>query len=120
MSIWDSTVNRKYRCHDKECNTEVFAEQKISDDWLKICPECGQETLYIESANTNVVGIIDTKTPKTLGVAAERNRDRMIKNGESTEGFAKQKDKKVWWRKSDKIDRSILNNPEKYIATGKK
>ena len=34
----------KYVCEDEECNHSIEATQKITDDPIIFCPNCGKET----------------------------------------------------------------------------
>ena len=112
MSLGDQTVNRVYKCDNNECAAEIAYRQKVSDKWKKKCPFCKKMTLYIESGSLSLSVMLDVKNPNTLGLVAEKNRERAEKEGKT---FGK---KRPFWRKKDKIDFSILKNPKKYVQTG--
>jgi hypothetical protein len=115
--FFDSTINRVYKCTEKNCACEIVYEQKLFDDFKKICPFCNKESLVIEQANLSMSFIMDSKKPVTVGSIADKNAERRVKEGQSIEGF---KNKKTpFWRKNKKrIDYSILKDPKTYIKTG--
>lgn len=123
--IQDIAIDRIYSCENEACCAIIQITQKATDPFEKKCPFCGKESLVLKEAKCSIQGFVDTSKPKTLGSIAEKNRTKMEKNGDITKGEAeswtgKKKNKsKPFWRKSDKIDFSILKNPKKYIETGK-
>lgn len=45
-----------YKCNNKSCNHEQEHKQKITEDKLKVCPKCNQETYErLISKNSNSV-----------------------------------------------------------------
>lgn len=110
MSWLDQEIYRIYRC--SECSAEIGINQLAKDDWITECPICGKESMLIKSGQSKGVSLCsDTKTPKTLGMLAEKNRDNKEKRGEDTSGFVK--------TKRPKYNFDILKNPKRYIETGK-
>jgi len=115
LSIADIEIHRVYKCDNEECAAEIVVTQIAKDPWLKQCPFCYEETLFIRSATDNLSIFIDLKKPKTLGSLGEQNFEEKVKR----EGDPKEEPKKPWWRKNkEKVDFSILKNPKKYIETG--
>lgn len=62
--------------------------------------------------------IIDANQPKTLGSLAEKNTNKMVK-----EGKIKPKETKIpWWRKSKKVNQNLAKMSstklKRYIKTG--
>lgn len=37
-------ITYKYKCTDKKCDCVIEIKQRITEDKLKICPNCKQET----------------------------------------------------------------------------
>ncbi len=112
MALSDQIVSRVYKCDNPDCAAEIAYEQKVSDPWKKKCPFCKKMKLYIDSGSMNISLTINLNNPRTLGLVAEKNRERAEKEGKI---FGR---KKPFWRKKDKIDFSILKNPKKYVETG--
>ena len=117
-------VNRHYRCRNDECAAEIVITQMATDDFVRLCPFCEQETMGLVSGDCKISMVMDLTKAKTVGSVAEKNRARMEKNGEITKDQAeswsgKKKAKRPWWRKTDKINFDILKNPKRYIQTGK-
>ena len=114
--IWDSRITRLYKCTNSECECEISYTQKASEKFKKKCPFCHDRSLVIKESECNIGCFVDNKSPKTLGMLANKNAEEKAKRGELTEGF---KGKPPCWRKSHKINYDILKNPKKYISTGK-
>lgn len=64
--------------------------------------------------------MIDSKKPKTIGALAEKNTEKMLKQGK----LKKKKEFIPWWRKNKKVDTSLAKMSSKqkkdYIIAGKK
>lgn len=88
MSIEDWNVKRLYKCSNKECSAKFVIEQTVTEDFLKHCGECGQDTLLIESGKAGGDAFMG---PKTLGMLAEKNRTQKDKylSPEEKSGFRK-------------------------------
>lgn len=76
--------------------------------------------LYKRIISMPMMAIVGSKEAKTLGSLAEKNTEKMIK-----EGKIKPKEKKLpWWRTSKKVDTSLANmskkQKERYIREGRK
>lgn len=116
--IFDSIVTRIYKCHNEECCAEIALKEKLGDPWKKQCPFCEKDELFLSSSTSPFIILKDLKKTKTIGMLAQQNSDRKIKE----ENFAleKKERKQPWWRDSNKIDFSVLKNPKKYVETGEK
>lgn len=116
--LLDLEISRVYRC--TSCQYQEHVVQKASDDFLHKCPACKKDDLVIEEANCGLNVAVGINSPKTIGALAEKNRTIKERNGELSpkdiDGL--RGTKKPWWRKKNKIDYSILKNPEKYIKKG--
>jgi len=115
--VFECTVNRIYKCDKEECGIEIAVTQSSSDPWIKICPNCKKESLYIRSGKANIGINVDASQPKTVGTLAEKNAKDMVKRGESIEPDMRHK---TLTKDGYKYDFSILKNPKKYIMEGKK
>lgn len=115
-SVFDSEVTRIYRCHNEECEAEIVCKEKLSDPWKHQCPFCEKNELYLSSSTDPFTILKDLKNPNTVGMLAQKNTDRKVKE----ENLQIGKKKRPWWRKTDKLDFSILKNPKKFIETGEK
>lgn len=113
MGLFDQEMYRQYKCDS--CGIIIGRKEKVSDPWLKKCPHCEKETLFIHSGSLNLSIFIDADKPKTLGSLAEKNTKEKIKSGELE---PTKKKSKPFWRKSDKINYDILKNPDRYIKEG--
>ena len=95
-------------CYEYECNScgdsfEIF--HLMSQDPLKKCLNCGENTLVrLISSGVSVI-IKGTKTP-----CFDRTKPKTKK--------IKKNNYRPFWRKSDKINKKILKNPQKYIHEG--
>jgi hypothetical protein len=92
----------------------------MSDKKPTICPICDKETLYrIYSISIS----IDSKEPKTIGELADKNTERMVKEGKLTRGALSHKEnKKKRKKQQEKMDKITKMSPKQqanYIATGK-
>lgn len=103
----------EYEC--EACNHRMEQFQSMKDAALTDCPECGQPRLHrVICAPT----LID-RTPRTVGSIADRNAARMEKEGTLPAQVRRRKDPGTpWWRKGKKINKKILKDPKRYIATG--
>ena len=110
MGIQQATVSRIYKC--LSCKIEISVNQTTKEDFLRVCPNCSQEELVIKHAKLSIGAMVDSHTVKTVGMLAEKNTDKMIKEGKLPKGKPK-----PFWRKS-KVNYNVLKNPEKYIKTG--
>jgi putative FmdB family regulatory protein len=110
----NSTVYRIYKCDN--CKYEFDIIQTISDKWKKKCPNCKKNQLFIKEAQLNMSLIIDSQIPKTVGTLAEKNTEKLSKQGKID--LKSKKKSKPFWRDKDKINYNILKNPEKYVSTG--
>lgn len=114
MSIFDTTITRIYKC--SACEAKFEFQQKVTDDFETICPLCNQPELLIESAKTSISTFVDQTQAKTFGTQAEKNTERMKKEGT----YPKEDVSKVpFYRPQKKINYKILQNPSKYISTGR-
>lgn len=102
--------------------TEHFFEikQSIHDDALTNDPETGEPCVRVPQLP---MILIDLEKPKSIGGIAEKNTQRMIKEGDSR--IKKAKDEKTpWWRdKGQKpLNTSNWNSKQiqRYIYEGKK
>ena len=88
MSFMDSEITRRYSCDD--CDFCIVKKQKISDDFLRICPECESDNVTMECIKSPFTIQMDLNTPQTIGALAEKNRSRMEKNmsPEEKKGFS--------------------------------
>jgi hypothetical protein len=112
MSLTEQSIQRIYRCTNKECETELAYKEKVGDKWRKKCPLCGKHSLLLDRANLNISTMVDTYMAKTLGSISDQNSRRK----EKEEGFNKKP--KPFWRNSDKINYNILKNPNQYVNKG--
>jgi len=101
----------EYFC-DK-CDKIIDIFHSMNDDPVRICPECENHGLQklISAGMTPIVK--GTQTPCTGGPKKKRdiNLEKL--------GRGKNKlEEKPWWRPKDKVNKKILNNPEKYIEKG--
>ncbi len=109
-------ICRTYRCDNEKCEAEIVCQETIADRWLVKCPFCGQKTLFLKSATSNMSIMMDPSKPKTLGSLGEQNGKRLAKEGKM------QKEEEVkppFWRKNKKINYNILKDPKTYVSTGK-
>lgn len=113
MSLMDLEVDRVYECD--ECDAQIAVTQKVSDDFLKTCPFCELDGLFMKHADCRLNTSIDLNQPTTLGSLAEKNTEEKIKRGEMKPAEAPT----PWWRKGKKRNFDILKNPTKYIIEGK-
>ncbi len=112
MGIEQSSIVRVYKCDNKECQTILSFQEKVEDDWQKLCPLCNQETLYLDSASLSVSCFTDMNKPKTLGMIGQNNQARREREED------KKKEKRPFWR-DKKVNFNILKDPIKYVSTGK-
>ncbi len=105
----DWIIDRIYKC--SSCKGLVKYEDKFGEDFKKKCPLCGELTLLIQSANCGLGAVVDMSKPKTIRELGNKNYEEAKNNNTLPEIFTK---------KRNKIDYSILDNPGKYIQTGKK
>jgi hypothetical protein len=114
MGIFDSSINRTYKCDNQECGAIIACLEKVSDSWQEYCPFCDKKSLYLENASVNISIFMEPSVPKTFGSQAEKNTDQRTK-----EGIAPKNSKKPWWRKNkNRVDFRVLKNPKQYIQTG--
>ena len=103
----------RYRCEG--CTHELDAKQSMHDDALVECPQCHQPKLQ---RIIFVPLMVKVGGARTLGVQAELNTRRMIRDGTFPE---KPKQLRPWWRPHrDQPNMRILNDPVKYIEDGAK
>lgn len=107
MGLFDEPITYEYYCIDCDRSfqkTATFAEHA---EFEPTCDECGQKMCF-KAVDYNPHATNDMHgEPKTLGALAEKNSKQREKEGKSIEHPHKRYNKK------------ILDNPEKYIMTGK-
>jgi hypothetical protein len=89
----------------------------MSAEPLKDCPECGKPKLVKLIGAGAAVIIKGTENP-CRGTRTVNGDKRRKPNLGDKLGQGKNKSGKPFWR-DDKIDKTILNNPGKYIREGK-
>lgn len=114
MPLKDQTIHRVYACTDPACEAKICYKETVGDPWRKLCPFCNKESLILDSAHLDLSTIMDLSKPKTIGTLGEKNYREAVKQGK----IQPKKKFKPFWRKKDKIDFSILKNPNNYIQTG--
>jgi len=96
----------EYECETCRCKFETF--QKMSDDPLTLCPECGNEDL-IKLISCGAAAIVKGTSTPCNGGRERQKKDRL--------GEGKYKGATPPWR-TGPINKDILKNPKKYIAEG--
>lgn len=90
MSLFDQTIARRYVCQD--CEFDEYITQKIvGEDFIKICPNCKSDNIYIKNTDSTFTIGIDLNTPKTVGALMDKNKSRLDKevDPETKKGFKK-------------------------------
>lgn len=80
--LLNAKINRTYHCSN--CNDNIYIEEGISER-LTICPKCKGDNILLQSGECNIS--IGMGTPKTLGMLASKNSERMEKRGELPKGM---------------------------------
>jgi len=91
----DILVTRVYVCKNRECNHKDTYSFIEFDDFPKKCPVCKIGPWIIQESWSNLATpMMDLNKPKTLGALADKNTDRIRKNGDpkKLEGFRKRYD----------------------------
>jgi len=106
----------EYECESCEYIFEAFHSMLANP--LVDCPQCNQPKLIKLIGSGAAVIVRGTENPCTGGrsIPTKKNIKKCKKLDKLGEG--KNKCKTPWWRK-DRVNKKILNNPEKYIQEGK-
>ncbi len=110
--LQDWIIERVYRCTN--CEGMMLYEDKASRNFRKKCPFCKKHDLVIQSGLSGLSIGIDTSKRKTLVEIGEEN----IKRRDEEAGVPKQPEM-PFWRSKKKVDFKVLQNPKKYIETGR-
>lgn len=112
MPLYDFMCNK--------CNHTQELFLGMNEQRPTICPKCNQETL-VRVFNTFSIGI-DIKQPKTIGELADKNTEKMVKEGKlpksALEYDSNRKKKKKMRDRVNKIASMNRRQKERYIATG--
>lgn len=80
------------------------------------CPQCGQHGLIKLISPGAAVVIKGTENPCRGGRPSKKNKKR--KPGDKLGEGKHKPDGIPFWRDSDKVNKKVLKNPEKYVKTG--
>lgn len=110
LSNW--IIDRIYKC--LSCQAVMLYQDKVTRDFRKKCPFCNKHQLVIQSGLSGLSIGIDTSKRKSLVDIGEEN----IKRRHEESGVPI-KPNLPFWRPKTKIDFKVLQNPRKYVETGK-
>lgn len=109
-----------YECQHCHIIYEVF--QKMSDDKLTKCDYCGQDALVRLISASKC--IMDASQPKTLGDLADKNTERMVKEGKLHKSHLNHQENKRKKQSARQHQNDLANMSKdqkiKYIFEGKK
>jgi len=111
-----------YEFYCPDCSHQFELFQKMNDERPTICSECNNHNIY-QVWSKAPGAIIDRSKPKTIGDLADKNTERMVKNGELSKdhlNWDKNVEKKRQKsEKMKKIGKMSKDQKTQYILEGK-
>tara|TARA_Y100000034_G_C6709759_1_gene313453 strand:- start:265 stop:612 length:348 start_codon:yes stop_codon:yes gene_type:complete len=112
-----------YDYYCKECNHRFEVFKKMDEPSPSQCPSCSLVDSIVRDYST-IVTSVDSNEPKTIGELADKNTERMVKEGRlDKKNLDYESNKKERKKKLDRMNEIASMTPyqkERYIMTGEK